>query len=104
MTHDIKSFYWSANAENCIAILNYEFQGVTEIHDDSYFNDESPSCTFSIGEVQYKVFFPSSYQGDYSHFLLLDYTNYEANFRVDILGEFPTISELLNYFKNLNVI
>ena len=104
MTHDIKKFYWSANAENCIAILNYEFQGVTEIHDDTYLNDESPSCTFSIGEVQYKVFFPSNYQGDYSHFLLLDYTNYEANFRVDILGEFPTISELLNYFKNLNVI
>ena len=104
MTHDIKSFYWNANAENCISILNYEFQGVTEVHDDSFFNDESPSCTFEIDGVNYKVFFPSDYKGDYCEFMLLDYTNYDANFRVDILGNFPTISELLNYFKNLNVI
>lgn len=104
MRKDIKSFYWKANAQNCIAILNYEFQGVCEVVDDSYGNDESPSCTFSIGDVQYKLFFPSNYQGDYSQFLLLDYTNYDANFRVDILGEFPTISELLTYFKNLNII
>ena len=104
MTYDIKKFYWNANAENCISILNYEFQGVTEVHDDSYLNDESPSCTFEIDGIIYKVFFPSDYKGDYCEFLLLDYTNYDANFRVDILGKFPTISELLTYFKNLNVI
>jgi len=104
MTYEIKAFYWHSNPGNCIDILNYEFQGVTEVHDDTFFNDESPSCTFEIDGIIYKVFFPSDYKGDYCEFLLLDYTNYDANFRVDILGKFPTISELLNYFKNLNVI
>jgi hypothetical protein len=104
MTNDIKKFYWNQNFQNCIAILNYELQGVCEVVDDSYGNDESPSCTFSIEDVQYKLFCPSDYKGEYSNFLLLDYTNYDANFRVDILGKFPTISELLTYFKNLNVI
>ena len=104
MTNDIKSFYWHRNAENCISILNYEFQGVTEVHDDSYLNDESPSCSFEIEDVKYKLFFPSDYKGDYAQFMLLDETNYDETFEFKLLGQFPTISELLNYFKNLNVI
>lgn len=104
MTHNIKSFYWSTNAENCIAILNYEFQGVTEVHDDTYFNDESPSCSFEIEKVKYKLYLPSDYKGDYSQFMLLDETNYDETFEFKLLGQFPTINDVLNYFKNLNVI
>lgn len=104
MTYDIKKFYWSDNAENCIAILNYEFQGVTEVHDDSFFNDESPSASFTIGEVKYKLYLPSDYKGDYSQFMLLDETNYDETFEFKLLGQFPTINDVLNYFKNLNVI
>jgi hypothetical protein len=104
MTYEIKAFYWHSNPQNCIDILNYEFQGVTEVHDDSFFNDESPSCTFTIEDVKYKVFFPSDYKGDYAQFMLLDETNYDETFEFKLLGQFPTISELLNYFKNLNVI
>jgi hypothetical protein len=104
MTHEIKSFYWSDNAENCIAILNYEFQGVTEVHDDTYFNDESPSCTFTIDGVNYKLYLPSDYKGDYAQFMLLDETNYDTNFEFKLLGQFPTINDVLTYFKNLNVI
>lgn len=104
MTYEIKAFYWHSNPENCIAILNYEFQGVTEVHDDTYFNDESPSCTFKINDVDYKLFFPSDYKGDYAQFMLLDETKYDETFESKVLGQFPTISELLTYFKNLNVI
>lgn len=104
MIHSIKSFYWDTNAKICIAILNYEFQGVCEVVDDSYGNDESPSCKFDINDVKYNLFFPSDYKGDYSKFLLLDETNYDNNFQINILGEFTTIDDVLTYFKNLNVI
>jgi hypothetical protein len=104
MTYEIKAFYWNRNAENCIAILNYEFQGVTEVHDDTFFNDESPSCTFTIDGVNYKLFFPSDYQGDYSQFQLLDETRYDATFEIKLISHFPTINDVLTYFKNLNVI
>lgn len=104
MIHNIKSFYWNDNVKICIAILNYEFQGVCEVMDDSYGNDESPSCTFTINGVIYKLFCPSSYKGEYSEFLLLDFSTYDENFQIDILGEFATIEGVLNYFKNLNVI
>jgi hypothetical protein len=101
MTYDIKHFYWDINADNCIAILNYEFQGVCEVVNDSYKNDESPSCTFTINDVQYKLFFPSDYKGDYSNFALFDSTDYENEKFVD---HYPTIDSLLDYFRNLNVI
>lgn len=104
MTQEISSFYWNANTQNCIAILNYEFQGVTKVENDSYGNDESPSASFSINLVNYKLFFPSDYKGDYSQFMLLDETNYDENFEFKLLGQFPTISDVLTYFKNLNVI
>lgn len=104
MTQDIKKFYWNANAQNCISILNYEFQGVCVVEDDSYGNDESPSCLFTIDGVIYKLFFPSDYKGDYSEFVLLDYTNYDENLGMDLLGTFPTIEEVLNYFKERNII
>ena len=104
MTHEIKRFYWHSNAQNCIDILNHEFQGVTEVHDDSYLNDESPSASFTIDEVQYKLFFPSDYKGDYAEFILLDETNYDETFDFKLLGNFPTINDVLNYFKTLNKI
>jgi hypothetical protein len=104
MTNDIKSFYWNANAENCIGILNYEFQGVTEVVNDSYGNDESPSCFFDIDGVHYKLFFPSDYKGDYAQFLLIDQTLYDKSLEMIVVGEFLTINDVLNYFKNLNVI
>ena len=104
MTNEVKSFYWNANAQNCIAILNYEFQEVTKVSNDSYGNDESPSASFTIDEVIYKLFFPSDYQGDYSVFLLLDETNYDDNFEFKVLGQFVTIADVLTYFKNLNII
>lgn len=104
MTYEIKAFYWHSNPQNCIDILNYEFQGVTEVHDDTFFNDESPSCTFTIDGVNYKLFFPSDYQGDYSQFQLLDETRYDATFEIKLISHFPTINDVLTYFKNLNVI
>lgn len=104
MTNEIKSFYWNANAQNCIAILNYEFQNVAKVENDSYGNDESPSASFTINGVIYKLFFPSDYQGDYSQFLLLDETNYDDNFEMKVLGQFVSIADVLTYFKRLNVI
>jgi hypothetical protein len=104
MTNEIKRFYWTENFQNCLAILNYEFQGVAEVLEDSYGNDESPSCVFTINGVIYKLFCPSSYKGEYSEFLLLDYSTYDENFQIDMLGEFATIEGVLNYFKNLNII
>jgi hypothetical protein len=101
MTQEILSFYWGVNATNCIAILNYEFQGVAEVTDDSYGNDQSPSCTFTIDGILYKLFFPSDYKGDYSNFALFDSTDYENEKFVD---HYPTIDSLLDYFRNLNVI
>lgn len=101
MTYEIKKFYWHSNAQNCIDILNYEFQGVTEIHDDTYLNDESPSCSFEIEEVKYKLFFPSNYQGDYSHFILFNSADCTDD---EYILHFVTISDVLAYFKNLNVI
>lgn len=104
MIHDIKSFYWNANVKICIAILNYEFQGVCEVMDDSYSNDESPSCTFTIDGVYYKLFFPSDYKGEYSNFLLLDETNYDIDFEIKVIGQYATIIDVIDYFKKLNVI
>ena len=104
MTNEIKRFYWHAHAQNCIDILNYEFQGITEVHDDSYLNDESPSCTFNIQDMQYKLFFPSDYKGDYSVFLLLDETKYDETFESKVLAYFPTINDVLTYFKTLNIL
>ena len=104
MIHDIKSFYWDTNTKICIAILNYEFQGVCEVVDDSYGNDESPSCTFTIDGVQYKLFLPSDYKGEYSNFLLLDETNYDADFEIKVIGQYVTICDVIDYFKNINVI
>jgi hypothetical protein len=104
MTNDIKYFYWEHNCQNCINILNYEFQGVCVVDDDSYGNDESPSCRFDIDRVIYKLFFPSDYKGQYSEFVLLDETDYDADFEVKLLGVFPTIEEVINYFKEINKI
>ncbi|NBX22328.1 MAG: hypothetical protein EBR58_13580 [Betaproteobacteria bacterium] len=101
MTHEIKSFFWGANADNCIAILNYEFQGVTEVSNDSFQNDESPSASFTINEKVYKLFFPSDYQGDYSQYVLFDSTDYMDEI---LLGEFVTIADVIAYFKSINVI
>ena len=101
MTTDISNFFWNANANNCIAILNYEFQSVTEVVNDSYGNDASPSCAFSINGIDYKLFFPSDYQGDYSQYALFDSTDYMNEIP---LGEFITIADVLNYFKQINVI
>ena len=104
MTNEIKTFFWDANAEHCINILNYEFQGVCEVVDDSYGNDESASCRFDIDRVIYKLYFPSDYKGDYSKFMLLDETDYEADFEVKLLGIYTTIEEVINYFKEINKI
>jgi len=101
MTNEISTFFWNANADNCIAILNYEFQSVTKVTNDSYGNDESPSCTFNINGIDYKLFFPSDYKGDYSHYALFDCTDYVNEIH---LGEFVTIANVLDYFKQMNVI
>lgn len=101
MTNAISNFFWTANADNCIAILNYEFQGVTEVVNDSYRNDASPSCTFTIDGIDYKLFFPSDYKGDYSQFVLFDSTDYTDEKE---LGLFTTIAEVIEFFKSLNVI
>lgn len=101
MTNTILSFFWNENADNCIAILNLEFEGVTEVTNDSYGNDQSPSCIFTIDGTLYKLFFPSDYKGDYSNFALFDSTDYENE---KYLGYFPTIDNVLDYFRNLNVI
>lgn len=102
MTNEMISFYWNANAENCIAILNYEFQGVCEVVNDSYSNDESPSCAFQIDGITYKLFFPSNYKGDYCKFLLLE--EIEDPFEIRMIDEYTTIAEVIEYFKKLNVI
>jgi hypothetical protein len=104
MTNEIKKFYWNQNFQNCLAILNYELQGVCEVVDDSYGNDESPSCTFTIDGVQYKLFCPSDYKGEYSNFLLLDETNYDVDFEIKVIDQYVTICDVIDYFKNLNVI
>lgn len=96
MTNEISTFFWNANANNCIAILNYELQGVTEVVNDSYGNDASPSCAFNIDGIDYKLFFPSDYQGDYSHYALFDSTDYMNEI---FLGEFITIADVINYLK-----
>jgi len=101
MTNEISTFFWNANADNCIAILNYEFQSVTKVTNDSYGNDESPSCTFNINGIDYKLFFPSDYKGDYSQYALFDSTDYVNEIH---LGEFVTIANVLDYFKQMNVI
>lgn len=104
MIKDIKYFYWEHNCQNCIAILNYEFQGVCKVEDDSYGNDESPSCLFTVDGVIYKLFFPSDYKGEYSEFVLLDYTKYDETLQMDFVGTYPTIEDVLTYFKELNKI
>ena len=104
MTNEIKSFFWNDNADNCIAILNYEFQGVCDVVNDSYGNDESPSCCFDIDGKHYKLFFPSDYKAYYSQFLLLDETDYDINFELKILVQSTTIADVIDYFRNLNVI
>lgn len=101
MTTNISKFFWNANADNCIAILNYEFQSVTKVVNDSYGNDESPSCAFSINGIDYKLFFPSDYQGDYSQYALFDSTDYTDEIHI---GEYITINDVLNYFREINVI
>jgi hypothetical protein len=101
MTNEISTFFWNANADNCIAILNYEFQSVTKVTNDSYGNDESPSCSFNINGIVYKLFFPSDYKGDYSQYALFDSTDYVNEIH---LGEFVTIANVLDYFKQMNVI
>jgi len=101
MNTQISNFFWSANADNCIAILNYEFQSVCEVVNDSYHNDASPSCTFTIDGITYKLFFPSDYQGDYAQFVLFDSTDYSDE---QLIGEYTTIGDVLNHFKSINVI
>jgi hypothetical protein len=101
MNTQISTFFWNANADNCIAILNYEFQSVCEVVNDSYGNDESPSCTFTIDGITYKLFFPSDYRGDYSNFALFNSTDYTDEQHI---GEYTTIGDVLDYFKSINVI
>jgi hypothetical protein len=61
MNNQIAEFYWNANKDNCIAILNYELKGSANAEDNSWHNNAQPSASVIITDTSdaYEVFFPS---------------------------------------------
>jgi hypothetical protein len=60
MTNQISNFYWNANKDNCIAVLNYELQGSAIAEDNTWHNNACPSASVSMIDSSdvYEVFFP----------------------------------------------
>jgi len=61
MTNQILDFYWNANKDNCINVLNYELQGSASAEDNTWHNNACPSASVTMTESEdvYEVFFPS---------------------------------------------
>ena len=97
MTTSILNFYWNENKNNCIAILNYEFDGMANVTDDSYQNDASPSCLIKIIEGKgesFKLFFPSHYEGEGEN--LDEFALFDNN--EEFICFFPSIKDVIKYF------
>lgn len=98
MTNEIKNFYWNANAENCINILNYELQGDAIAENNSWHNDASPSAIVtkvgSSDELLCTIFFPSSYNPNdmESMYVLFDAED-------NHLMTFSHIYDVITYFQ-----
>lgn len=96
MTNEIKNFFWNANAENCINILNYELQGDAIAENNSWHNDASPSAIVTNTDNQdvFTIFFPSSYdlRDIESMYVIFDSED-------NHLMSFSHISDVITYFQ-----
>lgn len=97
MTNQINNFYWNANKDNCIAILNYELNAITK--DNSWYNDACPSATITMDDsCVFNLFMPSTYydqDGMCDIFSLFDSQD-------EFIFSSPNINAIIRYLNNKN--
>lgn len=100
MTNTISTFYWNANKDNCIAVLNYELQGSASAEDNTWHNDACPSATLTLTDTQelFFVFFPSDYD-DKSGESLNQFHIF--NSEDEHLASYLTIGEVITFFQSV---
>jgi hypothetical protein len=94
MTNEISTFFWTANKDNCIAILNYELNAI--VTDNSWHNDACPSATITMEDGRvFSIFMPSTYydqDGMCDIFSLFDSED-------EFIFSTPNIKSIINYLN-----
>jgi hypothetical protein len=103
MTNQISNFYWNANKDNCIAVLNYELQGSAIAKDNTWHNDACPSASVSMIDSSdvYEVFFPScAFDKDMTSldkFHIFSFADGEE----EPIGSCDTLGEVITFFQSV---
>jgi hypothetical protein len=103
MNTQISDFYWNANKDNCIAVINYYLQGSAIAEDNSWHNNACPSAIVTIADSSdvYEVFFPTSPMDmdmcGYDKFHLFISNDGEE----EPIATYDTIGELITFFKSV---
>jgi len=103
MTNQISNFYWNANKDNCIAVLNYELQGSVIAKDNTWHNDACPSASVSMIDSSdvYEVFFPccaiDKDMTSLDKFHIFSFADGEE----EPIGSCDTLGELITFFQSI---
>lgn len=106
MTNQINDFYWNANKDNCINVLNYELQGSAIAKDNTWHNDACPSAfvVMTDSDDAYEVFFPCcAYDKDMTSLDQFHVFNLHGNdgiYEDEPIGSFATLGEVITFFKS----
>ena len=103
MTNQINEFYWNANKDNCINVLNYELQGSASAEDNTWHNNACPSASVTMTESEdvFEVLFPCcAYDKDMTsldqfHVFICNDGEEEP------IGSYATIGEVITFFQSV---
>lgn len=103
MTNQINEFYWNANKDNCINVLNYELQGSAIAKDNTWHNDACPSASVCMTDSEdiYEVFFPScAYDKDMTSLDQFHVFMFNGD-EEEPIGSYATIGEVITFLQSV---
>ena len=101
MNKTILNQFWNEQTNLYIDILTYVCEGEAIVFNDSWHNDECPSAIVKFIEGrEFKIFFPSDFEGDYSDFAIFEQDEIDFD-KHNHIGNFNTIGDVCAFLREV---